>query len=440
MSQTITPPAPGGAPPAAAPGAPPQGPVGRVVDALRQGLEGTPGHLRIAAGVAILAAIVAGFGGGFALWERSSALSEAQESAANLVLIQGVRTNLGQADADAANAFLTFGLEPQAQQQDYATSLAAASKDLTAAARGANADDAAVLGEVNDKLTTYAGYIESARANNREGWPVGANYLTVASELLRGERGILEQLSQVADHEQERVDDAYGRASLAVLWFALAAILGVGALVWVQVWLARRSRRILNLPAALASALLVVVLVGAAVLMGVAQSQAEDVRDGDYARAAALGEARVDAFDAKSEEAVTLIRRGSGTPEDKEWTEAYDASFGAIQASNPDDPLLDRLLAYSNLHQAIRALDMKGDWEGAVARARDQGPNSANAAFAAFASDSRTALQAAAAGTDDGLDEARGGLTPIAWLLLLAGLVAAGGAWWGISLRLDEYR
>ena len=29
---------------------------------------------------------------------------------------------------------------------------------------------------------------------------------------------------------------------------------------------------------------------------------------------------------------------------------------------------------------------------------------------------------------------------PAAWLLLLAGLVAAGGAWWGISLRLDEYR
>jgi hypothetical protein len=439
VSQTITPPAPGGVAPAAAVPAE-TGPVGRVVDAVRQGLQGTPGHLRVAAGVAILAAIVAGFGGGFALWERSSALSEAQESAANLVLIQGVRTNLAQADADASNAFLTFGLEPQAQQQDYARSLAAASKDLTAAARGADAADAAVLAEVNDKLTTYAGYIESARANNRQGLPVGANYLTVGSDLLRGKGGILEQLSQVADHEQERVDDAHGRASLAVLWFALAAILGVGALVGVQVWLARRSRRILNLPAALASALLVVVLVGAALLMAVAQSQAEDVRNGDYARATALGEARVDAFDAKSEEAVTLIRRGSGTDADTEWTEAYNDSVAAIQRAGRDDPLLDRLLAYENLHKAIRTLDMDGNWEGAVDRAVDQGPNSANAAFAAFASDSRAALQTAAERADNGLDEARGGLLPTAWLLLLAGLLAAGGAWWGISLRLDEYR
>jgi hypothetical protein len=405
---------------------------------VRQGLEGTPGRLRIAAGVAIVAAIVAGFGGGFALWERSSALSQAQESAANLVLIQSVRTNLGQADADAANAFLTFGLEPQAQQLDYAKSLEEASKGLTAAARGANAADAATLGEVNDKLTQYAGYIESARANNRQGLTVGANFLTAGSTLLR--EGILVQLKEVADNEHQRVEDAYARAARASIWLAIAAILGIGGLVAVQIWLARRSRRVLNLPAALATGLLFVVILGAVVVMGLAQSQADDVRDGDYARAAALGEARVEAFGAKSEEAVTLIKRGSGEPADPAWTSQYAAAVAAVRGSNQSDPLLDRLLRYANLHQAIRAADQQGNWEGAVKLAVDRGPNSANAAFTAFAGESQAALRTAATGADDGLDDARGGLTPWAWLLLLAGLVAAGGAWWGISLRLDEYR
>jgi hypothetical protein len=443
VSHTITPAAPGAAPPGvASAGAPPAekepGPIGRVVEAVQRGLEGTPGRLRLAAGVAIVAAIVAGLGGGFALWERSAALSEAQDSAANLVLLQGVRTNLAQADADAANAFLRYGLEPKAQQQSYAAAIQAASTDLTAAARGADATDAAVLGQVNDKLTTYVGLVEAARANNRQGLPIGASYLSVASSLLRDE--ILVQLGKVADHEGSRTDDAYDRASAAAIWLTLSAIVGVGALVAVQVWLAQRSRRVLNLPAAIATAGLVVTLLGAGLLMAVAQSQAEDVRDGAYSRAAALGQARVHAFDAKSEEALTLIKRGSGTPEDQAWTDSYNQADAAVRRAGSDSALLTPLQAYGDKHKAIRDLDNSGSWEKAVQAAVATDPASANAAFNQFAGASRDALAAAAAQTDDGLGEAKGGLALMAWVLVLVGLLAAGGAWWGISLRLDEYR
>lgn len=439
MSQTITPPPAGGfATPVNAPPAPEAGPIGRVVEALRRGLEGTPGRLRLAAGVAILAAVIAGLGGAAALRDRAAALQEAQDSAANLALLQGVRTNLGQADADAANAFLRFGLEPQAQQRDYAASLQAASRAIAAAARGANDADAQVLGEVNDLLTVYAGDVEAARANNRQGFPVGASYLNEASDLMREQ--ILAKLAVVASNEERRTDAAYDRAGGASSWLWLSVIVGIGGLLAVQVWLAGRSRRVLNLPAVLATGALLVVLIGAASLMAIAQNQADDVREGSYARAAALGQARVAAFSAKSQEALTLIARGSATEEDTEWRTQYDAALSAMRRAGNDSTLVTPLGQYQQAHEALNAMDTDGEWDKAVAAATATGGESANGAFGTFAKGSATALDEAATATRDGLDEARGGLLPLAFVTLLVGLLAAAGAWWGISLRLDEYR
>jgi hypothetical protein len=439
VSQTITPPPGGGfATLVNGPPAPETSPIGRVVDAFRRGLEGTPGRLRLAAGVAILAAVIAGLGGAAALRDRAGALQEAQDSAANLALLQGVRTNLGQADADAANAFLRFGLEPQAQQRDYAASLQAASRAIAAAARGANDADAQVLGEVNDLLTVYAGDVEAARANNRQGFPVGASYLNEASDLMREQ--ILAKLAGVAGNEERRTDAAYDRAAGASSWLWLSVVVGIGGLLAVQVWLAGRSRRVLNLPAVLATGALVVVLIGAASLMAVAQNQADDVREGSYARAAALGQTRVAAFSAKSQEALTLIARGSATEADEEWKTQYESAVSALRRAGNDSSLVTPLDQYRQAHEALNALDTDGRWDQAVAAATATGAQSANGAFGTFATGSATALDDAAKATRDGLDEARGGLLPLAFVTLLVGLLAAVGAWWGISLRLDEYR
>jgi len=441
VSQTITPPPAQGTTLAGllnTSGPPETGPIGRVVAALRRGLEGSPGHLRIAAGAAILAAVVAGLGGAAALRERSAALQEAQDSAANLALLQGVRTNLGQADADAANAFLSFGLEPQAQQLDYAASLQAASRGLAAAASGANAADARVLGEVNDLLTVYAGDVEAARANNRQGFPVGASYLNEASDLMQEQ--ILAKLAGVANNEERRTDAAYDRAAGASSWLWLAVLVGLGGLVAVQVWLAARSRRVLNLPAVVATGALAVALIGAASLMAVAQNQADDVREGSYARAAALGQTRVAAFSAKSQEALTLIARGSATAEDKEWRTEYDSAVAALRRAGNDSALVTPLDQYRQAHEALNTLDNDGQWDKAVTAATATGDQTANGSFGAFAAGSEKALDDAANATRDGLDEARGGLFPLGMVMLLVGLLAAVGAWWGISLRLDEYR
>jgi hypothetical protein len=173
--------------------------------------------------------------------------------------------------------------------------------------------------------------------------------------------------------------------------------------------------------------------------MAIAQSRANDVRDGELANATRLSTSRVAAFNAKSDESLTLINRGSGTLADDKWTEPMDAAKKALP---PGSSAMAALDAYSTEHVAIRKLDLAGNWDAAVAAATEPAgkEGSANAAFESYASQTENALKAEAATVSSGLDKAGNALLPAGILVVIVGLLAGIGAWWGISLRLDEYR
>jgi hypothetical protein len=386
-------------------------------------------------GLAVLAAVLVALGGGAALRERSSAIDEAASASAHLVLLQRVQTNLVQADADATNSFLGFGLESVPQRLDYIASVQAASQQLALAAKASPAD-ATALAQANADLTRYTGYMSSARAYNRLGKPVGANYLSTASDLLRS--GVLPQLEARSAADVKRVDSAYSRSSHATWWLVLFAVIGIGALIGTQVYLIRHFHRIVNLPLVAASVGLLVVLILAAVAMGVAQSRANNVRGGALSNATQLSSSRVAAFDAKSIESLTLIERGSSTAQDADWAKAMGEATASLPSGN--DAAAKALNAYSTAHKAINTLAVRGDWKGAVNSAIASGSSSANATFQVYAQQTETALNSQADATASGLDKAANPLLPAGILVVLIGLLAAVGAWWGVALRLDEYR
>jgi hypothetical protein len=443
MSQTIVPAAPAGGPSTAPPdgtaGETPATLQGRVSDALaalRHGLSGTPGQLRLVSAVAVLAAVLVAIGGGAALNERSSALGEAKSSAAHLILVQGVQIRLAQANADATNSFLGFGrLEPLAQRLDYIAAIAAASRDLAVAAN-ASPEDAKTLGEANAELTRYTGYVSSARANNRLSVQVGADYLSTASDLLKSE--INPKLVARANADQKKIDAAYSRSTHAAWWLALVAIVGLGILVWAQFYLARHSRRILNVPLAAATVGLVIALIVALGAMALAQSRARDVRDGALSQATRLSLSRVAAFTAKSDESLTLIARGSATADDTDWTKSINTAKSFLPGGNP--AASQALDAYAAEHKKINDLDVGNNWREAVNRAIGSDKTSANALFEIYASQTEGALTTKATATASGLGKAGNALLPAGILVILVGLLAAVGAWWGVTLRLDEYR
>jgi hypothetical protein len=293
-------------------GAPiPQPPPARQVvrQVARATFEGTPGRMRLYGAFVVLGCLVFGLFAFIAASSRASALSSARSDAAQLVRIQTIRTNLVFADANLTNAFLVGGLEPPAARSAYQEGIATASTTL-AEASGVSAQDAAVLANVNDVVTQSTGLVESARANNRIGYPLGAAYLRQATQLLHTDA--LPPLEDLVKTEQARIADSYSGSAHAVYWLVIGLLAALGILLFTQTWLAGRTRRLLNLPLVTATAAVIVVGVVLVATMAWSQSKANHTRSNAYFATVELATARIDAFDAKSAESLTLISRGSG--------------------------------------------------------------------------------------------------------------------------------
>jgi hypothetical protein len=410
------------------------------LDTLRAGLAGTPGRLRVLAAVCVLASLAFALLGASAFRARSTALSAAQDAAAQVVRVQRISTELVQADALATNGFLNFGLEPAAQVAQYDAAVTTASRLLADAARG-NPADATALGSVNDALTQYTAQIASARDNNRQGYQVGTAYLRQASALLRSQ--MLPTLSGIVGANDARAQAEFSAARAATMRLVAAGLGTLVVLLAVQVWLARRSHRVVNLPLAAATSAVVVALLAGGTVMVVTQSRAAKVQRTSYAATLALAQARIAAYDAKSNESLTLIARGTG----QAYEEAYQTRLTQIQQQlgkaagvGVAPTARNDLSAWDTVHQRIRTLDDGGNWDDAKTLAIGSDPNSANAKFDTFAATTRHALDEQAAAVADRLASARTLLLVTGLLTLLLGVLAAAAAWWGVSLRLEEYR
>lgn len=408
---------------------------------VRAAMAGTPGRLRAVGIVSVVIALLFGLAAGQAFRSADGALARAAANSDQLVRIQAIQTNVVQADADATNAFLVGGLEPPAQRADYTEAVSTASELVAQAAQHQPADGNA-LAALNHSLIAYTSAVEQARANNRQALPVGAQYLKSASADLRAEA--LPLLANLGAANNARVTEEFDRAGRAALWLVVGGLLALAVLVLSLVWLARRTRRYVNVPMAAAALVVLVTLVAGTIgLLSVRQS-VDTTRAGVYAATLATAQARIAGFDAKSNESLTLIARGSGSAFEKAWqasAAAVTSQLGQLDA-NPVSTGLDPLPwdAYAAVHRQIRSLDDGGDWEGAVALATGQDAASGNATFAAFDTASDEQLTNLSTQTAQQLD-GTGGWLPFAGVLgLLAGVVAALCAWWGVSMRLEEYR
>ncbi|WP_432942187.1 hypothetical protein ACQPXM_35110 [Kribbella sp. CA-253562] len=441
MTQTVSAPPATWSPPAtpvASSGAPPQsqssptphrGPLG-------EWFAGTPGRMRALLILSAVVSVLFGLAAAQGFRQSDGALQRAEANTAQLVRVQAIHTNLVAANADATNAFLVGGLEPPAQRQHFVDSLATASR-LIAEAATAQPADQTVLGQLNTTLLTYNGQIEQARANNRQGLPIGSQYLKDANATLQNDS--LPLLNALVAANEDRVDTEFEGVGGGTVWLIAGGFLSLAVLVVTMIWLAKRTHRYLNIPLAAGAVLVLVTMVVGGAGMAEASSTAEDTRNDTYANALALSRARIAAYDAKSNESLTLIARGSGAAFEKAWTDAagrVDDELGKLGRVGRPSGWQD----YKRSHQAIRTADDRGDWDEAVNLAIGSGGNSANTYFGAFDKSSAASLETTSNAAQQQLGTARGALPPIEWLGLPIGIVAALLAAWGLSQRLGEYR
>lgn len=389
------------------------------------------GRLRLAvvAIALVFAALTA-----FQLVLSHDAVLAAEKDTEQLVRVQDIKVNLLRADAVATNAFLVGGLEPPEQRAVYDESITAATRGITEAAE-AQPLDGAVLTELNQVLVDYTAGMAKARANNRQGLPVGAGFLRSASAELRT-RGVA-LVDALVDANRARAD-----ASLNRQFPILVALPGVAALIVLILfnqWIARRFHRRINTGIAGGFAAVLLLTILATALSAVQVSENNRLRSGSYATATTAADARSAANAAKSNESLRLISRGSGQEFEAAWAlnaevvnRAYATpEFRGVPRADWDD--------YVRGHQEIARLDDSGNWDGAVALATGRGPDSPTTAFARFDTTLHQTIADAAGNTGRTLSRGSSLFLVAAGLTVLGGLAAAWLGWRGATARLKEY-
>ncbi len=357
-------------------------------------------------------------------WQSNRAAADNTEQ---LVRVQNIQSTLYRADALATNAFLIGGLEPPAQRAAYDASIDQVSRAVTDAAEAQPADQE-VLADLNTIVNRYSTSVELARSNNRQGYPVGSEYLLTAGGQLRAQAGPI--ITALVEANAQRSEDEMGAQQPFLL--LLPGLVALAVLFSVNRQLATRFRRRFNIGimAALAA---VAVLTLVAVVVSVGQGRAnQDLRVGTYREAVDAASARTAGNDAKANESLRLIKRGSGQSYEDAWEQADQKVRDTTSAGVA-------WARYEEVHQQIVTLDDGGRWDEAVKLATTSGQDGSTAAFEAFDAQTRETVSVSGASTADELRSGNAGILFLAVITLLVSLAAAGAAAWGVGQRRKEY-
>lgn len=364
----------------------------------------------------------------------ATALDRASDNTEQLIRVQNIQTNLLEADATATNAFLVGGLEPEEQRATYDRALARTTA-LIAEAADAQPADATALAALNQAVVQYAASMEQARANNRQGFPVGAQYLRNASADLRSTAlPVLDNLVEAnTDRAGQEMDP--GQA----ITFKLMGIATLVVLLLTMYWVARRFHRTLNLGLVAAAVLVLITLIAGSIGLGGLSNTVDDIRQGPFSDVRDLSSARIQGNNAKSNESLTLIARGSGAAFEKEWQTAGKLVEDRLK-DDDHAQLSDLWRAYAARHAEIRKLDDGGDWDAAVAQATGADAASSNATFGKFNEGVAEELNQTSAQASQSLTDPTTGLRVAAVLAALVAIAAGVLSRIGLAARMKEYR
>ena len=395
----------------------------------------TPQRLRLLSLGVVVVGLVIGVIGALIFTYLAVSLSRARADTAQLIRVQKIQSNLLSADATATNAFLVGGLEPPAQRAAYDQAMSSTSSLIAEAAQAQPADGTA-LAALNQQVLSYAGMIEQARANNRQGLPIGAQYLRNASAQLRSDAlPILNNL--VSANAARATDEMKAGAGYIVL---VIALLGLGGVIAAQVWLARRFKRKINVGMLASSIVLLVLVIGSLIVVLQLRSSLQEISSGSLAAVNTAADARINANDAKSNESLTLIARGSGQAFEAAWKSSADSVAENLGRLTDKPELVGQWQAYTDVHTQIRALDDEGQWDKAVAKATGSANDSSNTFFGAFDSNLAGYLDGVSQQASNSLANEQPVMVVAAVLILLGGLAAALLGRRGVAERLREYR
>jgi hypothetical protein len=391
----------------------------------------TPGVVvMIAVGVAaccVIAGLVCGGQLDGRIAEHNAVLDRSEPLAYSA---QKLYAALSAADAAAASAFLSGGIETAAMRARYKQALADATSalaDVTAGTTGAEARTA--VADMSAKLAAYTGLVETARANDRQGFVIGSAYLREASTLMQ--TALLPGAEKIYSGDLATLNDdqrAVGTVptiGLVLLGLALAAI-AVGSVI-----LFRRTNRQFNLGLIVTAAAVLLVIGWIVVATRLAAGNIEHSQTEGTARFGQLAKARILTQQARTDETLQLIERGDITTREKSFTGHMD-EVAALLGTGPP-AAADAVAKWTASHRKQVEAYEGGDYPAAVAQAIGPDPNASAAQFAAVEASLRNEIEQTRATLRDRVSAAGARL---AWsptgtlvLMVVGAVVAVVGLW-----------
>ncbi|HKS45074.1 MAG TPA: hypothetical protein VJT49_08145 [Amycolatopsis sp.] len=409
----------------------------------------TPGLLTVIAVGLVVLTLVTGLVGTIMVQQKSSTTEDLIGHREPLAAAaQEIYRSLSDADATAAIAFLITGTEPPELRSRYDQDIARAGAALSRAASDVSSDAAAKVNVINQQLPVYTGLVETARANNRLGYPVGASYLQEASNLMHATilpaAGDLYQIDTAGLESQQ--SDAWGFP-----WFAAVLLVGtLAALIATQVYLTRRTNRLLNVGLVVATGAMVLMLLWGSVALVVQAILVGNGQDDGSHPVDVLVRARAAAVQARGDETMTLVARGAGGDYEVDFQKLAPQFTGLLSeakglvtgdAANQLQTAIDNANNWLTTHKDLRAKDDGGWYVDAVKEAVDTSvPNSAATSFANVDTALGNAINDGRQSFVDYTDDGAKALTLLAPGVAALAVVAAGGVTIGIRDRLREYR
>ncbi|MFE3720965.1 hypothetical protein [Streptomyces cyaneofuscatus] len=424
---------------------------------LRAAATTEPGRLQIIG--AVLALLVVAFGAVTALEisHRASAADDVVGRSQPLSAdAASIYRSLADADTMAAGGFLAGAQEPKAVQEQYRKDIEEAARLLVKAS--ANTDSSTSswreITTLNEVLPVYTGLIERARANNRQGLPLGGAYLRYANQKMTDE--LLPAAERLYAAETGRLDRDAADARRWPFLSLAAGLVVLGALVWMQRRNYRRTNRVFNHGLLVATAAASVVLLWLAVGHTVARTELRSAMTQGQESLDVLNNARINSLKARANENLTLVARGAVLTADgsaDQYETDYTTGMKALReqlkkaerladdasGSAPVAKAAKSVTEWQERHRKARATDDQGDYEGALQQIIGA-EDSTGQSFQQVDSALRTALAHEqgefTAAAEDGRGALRGLPTGAAALAVLGAVAAI----LGINRRLSEYR
>jgi hypothetical protein len=399
----------------------------------------TPARLALIAIVVVAAVLAAGVTASSTIADRRARLETLRSHTEPLAdAAQRIYGELSIANTAATTGFLSGGIEPQDVRDRYDAAIGLASAGLVTASNGVPSNDVrslTLLTDLSNRLAVYTGMVATARANNRAGRPIGVAYLSAASALMQG--AILPSAEQLYRTQAETVaasERSAGQSGTAIALSVVALVM----LVLAQVFLTRHSHRRVNPGLALASVLMAVLAVWLSVAGVLSGRAAADARTRGSEPLATVVTARILAQQARADEIIGVLKRGSDTQSDQSY-DARTADLSQRLDRYPVTGTAGALDGWVRSHDEIRRRLAAGDYPGAVAIARDDGPQRSTAQFTRLDSALRDDITARRDWQRDEIVRAYTALNLLTPGAAAIGVLAALAVTAGIWPRLNEY-